>query len=318
MDRPGQARHPALSGFVDNAARTRGVQRVLVITLGLNLGAAAVKLAAGLASGSLALTAGGVDSVFDGAANVFGLVAMQAAARPPDAEHPYGHRKFETLVAAVIAVLLFITCGRLVLSAIETVGRIVSGAPGPAVTLATISAPALAFAFNGLASSYEARWGRRLGSELLIADASHTRADAAVSLALIGGLIAIWAGFPLVDPLLALVIAGVIARTGIAIIHDTSEVLADAAVFDPETIARVAREVPGVESTHKIRSRGPADAVSIDLHAQVDPSLSIEDAHAIGHAVEQRLRSELSGVSEVLVHVEPAARPSGPDGQSER
>ncbi len=290
------------------AERTRGIQRVLLLTLGLNLGAAAVKLLAGLASGSLALVAGGVDSVFDGGANVFGLVAMRAAAQPPDAGHPYGHRKFETLTAAVIAVLLFVTCGRLAMAALGDIRPILAGAPGPTITLLTLLSPALAFGFNALTARYEARWGRRLGSELLIADASHTRADAAVSLGLIVGLAAVWAGYPLVDPLLALVIAGVIARTGIAIIRDTSQVLADAAVLDPDAVAEVARSVPGVVSTHKIRSRGPADTVSIDLHVQVDPALSIADAHAIGHTVESRLRAHFAGVAEVLVHVEPAAR----------
>jgi cation diffusion facilitator family transporter len=293
------------------AARARGVQRVLLVTLGLNLGAAAVKLLAGLASGSLALAAGGLDSVFDGAANVFGLVAMRAAAQPPDAGHPYGHRKFETLVAAVIAMLLFITCGRLIWSAIEDIGPILAGAAGPTVDLATLLAPALAFGFNTVASRYEARWGRRLGSELLLADASHTRADAVVSLGLIVGLGAIWAGYPLVDPLLALVIAGVIARTGIAIMHATSAVLADAAVLDPAAVAQAAQSVPGVIGTHKVRSRGPADEVSIDLHVQVDPALSIAEAHAIGHAVQARLREHFGGVTEVLVHVEPAARSDG-------
>jgi cation diffusion facilitator family transporter len=308
-----QLPHPPLdangNGGLDPARRARGIQRVLIITLGLNLGAAAVKLLAGTVSGSLALTAGGVDSMYDGAANIFGLVAMRTAAQPPDADHPYGHRKFETLVAAVIAVLLFITCGRVILDAVASIREILSGAPGPTVAWTTLIAPALAFGFNALASTYEARWGHRLGSELLLADASHTRADAVVSLGLIVGLIAVWAGYPLADPLLALVIAGVIARTGIAIVHDTSKVLADAAVFDPETIAVSALAVPGVESTHKIRSRGPADAVSIDLHVQVDPSLDIQRAHAIGHAVGAQLRADFPGVTEVLVHVEPAARP---------
>jgi len=287
--------------------RARAIERVLVLTLGLNLGAAAVKLAAGWLSGSLALTAGGVDSVVDGAANVFGMVAMRTAARPPDADHPYGHRKFETLVAAVIAVLLFITCGRLVWSAVQNIADLATGGTGPRVNLFALVSPALAFAFNAVASSYEARWGTRLGSELLIADAGHTRADAAVSLALVGGLAAVWLGYPLADPILALAIAGVIARTGAGIVRSTSAVLADAAVLDPDEIARVATAVPGVAGTHKIRSRGPADAVSIDLHVQVHPEMTIARAHAIGHAVADRLKGHFDGVTEVMVHVEPAA-----------
>ena len=297
--------------FGDSISRSRAIERVLLVTLCFNLAAAAVKLVAGWLSSSLALTAGGLDSVADGAANVFGLVAMRAAARPPDDDHPYGHRKFETLVAAVVAMLLFSTCGRLVWSSVSDFRGIVAGEAGPRVDLVTLLGPALAGLCNAVASRYEARWGRRLSSELLIADAGHTRADAGISIALFAGLLAVRAGYPLVDPILALVIAGVIAWTGARIVLDTSRVLADAAVFDPAAIARIAAEVPGVAGTHKIRSRGPADAVAIDLHVQVDPDLSIAHAHAIGHEVAEQLKRHLDGVAEVMVHMEPAG---GPDG----
>lgn len=278
---------------------------MLWITLGLNLGAAAVKLVAGAASGSLALLGGGLDSIFDGAANVFGVVAMRVASRPPDAEHPYGHRKAETLVAVVIALLLLITCGRLAWQSIQVIPEVLDGSWALSVGRATILAPAIAFGFNWLASAYEARRGRDLGSELLLSDAAHTRADAIVSLALIAGLFAVRAGFPLVDPVLALIVSGVIARTGIQIIRDTGAVLADAAALDPEQVIALALEVPGVAGAHKVRSRGPADAVSIDLHIQVDPTLDIARAHAIGHAVQARLREQVPGVADVVVHVEP-------------
>jgi len=287
------------------AARTGAVSRVLIVTLALNLAAAGVKLAAAGASGSLALMAGGIDSAFDGAANVFGLVAIRVAARPPDARHPYGYRKFETLVAVVIAVLLFVTCGQLAWSALQGIPRILAGEGEPRVGAWSLLAPAAAFGLNLAASIYERRRGRELGSELLVADAGHTRADAAVSMALFLGLLAVRAGYPLLDPLLALAIAGVVARTGLEIVRDTSEVLADAAVFDPDEITEVARAVPGVAGAHQPRSRGPADAVAIDLHVQVDPTLGIGRAHAIGHAVKSRLREHFPGTSDVVVHVEP-------------
>lgn len=300
--------HPALPAVIeplDPAARARSIERVLVVTFGLNVAAAAVKLAAAWWTGSLALGAGGIDSLFDGAANVFGLVAIRLAARPPDSNHPYGHRKFETLVAVVIAMLLFVTCGRLAWTAVEAIPAVLAGTAGAVVTPLAILSPIAAFAFNWVAATYEGRMGRRLGSELLVSDAGHTRADAGVSLALVGGLAAVHAGYPLVDPLLSLAIAGVIARTGVEIARSTSEVLSDAAVFEPAVVAAMAAGVPGVAGTHKIRSRGPSDAASIDLHVQVDPALSIGEAHAIGHAVAAELRRGLAGVVDVVVHVEP-------------
>jgi divalent metal cation (Fe/Co/Zn/Cd) transporter len=166
-------------------------------------------------------------------------------------------------------------------------------------------APLVAFCLNFVAATYESRWGHRLGSELLLADAGHTRADAGVSLALVGGLIAVRAGYPVVDPLLALVIAIVVARVGVQVARETADVLADAAALDSAEVARIAREVPGVEGVHKVRSRGPVDSIAVDLHVQVDPALGLERGHEIGHAVEDRLCESLPGVTDVVVHVEP-------------
>lgn len=303
--------------------RARAIRKVLWVTLGLNAAASAIKLIAGAASGSLSLVAGGLDSAFDGLANVAGLVAMRVVASPPDAEHPYGHRKFETLTAVGIAGLLLATCGRL---AWDAAGRLAgflgaTGLPipggstgvtagadghvGPEIGALALAAPLVSFALNFAASEYERRRGRTLGSELLVSDAGHTRADAGVSLSLFVGLIAVRAGYPIVDPLMALGIAAVVARVGLSIIRDTAGVLADAVALDPVALRTTAVAVPGVEGAHRIRSRGAPDAIAVDLHVQVDPHLGIGRAHAIGHAVQDALRARFSGIAEVVVHVEP-------------
>lgn len=287
---------------VEPAVRARHIQRVLLVTLVLNLGAAVTKLLAAWGSGSLALLAGGVDSTFDASANVIGLLAVRAASRPPDRNHPYGHRKIETLVAVVIAFFLFLTCGRLAWEAVLRLGG--QGAP-PEVGLAALTAPLVAFGLNAAASAYEMRWGRRLGSELLVADAGHTRADAAVSLALVVGLLAVRAGYPLLDPLLAIGISAVVAWVGVGITRETFLVLTDAEVLDPDEVVRLARQVPGVRGAHKVRSRGPGDAVSVDLHVQVDSTLGVQRGHEIGHMVKDRLRGRWPTVTDVVVHVEP-------------
>jgi len=284
------------------AERGRQIQRVLILTLGLNMGASAVKLGAGALSGSLALTAGGVDSFFDAGANVIGLLGARAAAKPPDADHPYGHRKLETIVAVVIVVLLFITCAKLVAAALP---RLFEPGEAPLIGPLALLAPIVAFTLNQIAAHYEAKWGRRLGSELLLADATHTRADAAVSIALVVGMIAIRAGYPIVDPILGLAIAGVIAWVGLNLARETAAVLVDTAVLDPEQVRSVAMSVPGVEGAHKIRSRGPGDDVAVDLHVQVDPALGLDRGHEIGHQVQQSIEAAFPGVADVVVQVEP-------------
>ncbi|MFQ5460818.1 MAG: cation diffusion facilitator family transporter [Anaerolineae bacterium] len=173
------------------------------------------------------------------------------------------------------------------------------------MTPATLAAPVVTMLIGIGAARYESRRAQELGSDMLAADARHTLADAGVTLALMGGLLAVRAGYPIVDPLVALGIAVVVARVGVSILRQSSQVLADSAVLDPAAVATAARQVPGVVDAHKIRSRGAATDVAVDLHIQVDPDLGIERAHAIAHEVSDTLKGEFAGVVDVVVHVEP-------------
>jgi len=282
----------------------RAVRRVLWITMGLNLVATVAKLAVGYLTGSLSLIADGFDSVFDTASNVIGLAGIYLAAQPADEDHPYGHRKAETMTALVIAMLLFLTTWELIQSAVERLRD-------PSLIQAEVNV----WSFGALLVSivvhltvvwYELRAGRRLHSEVLVADALHTRADIFVSLSVVGGLIAVRLGYPVADPILALIIALLIAKIGIDIIRETSPTLMDRTAIPPDQVEQVALSVPGVISCHRVRSRGHEGAVYADLHIQVEPAMSTEQAHAIAHEVQRRLRAQRSNVQDVTIHVEPA------------
>jgi cation diffusion facilitator family transporter len=290
----------------------RAIQRVLWITLGLNLLATAAKLIVGYWTGSLSLIADGFDSVFDAATNVIGLVGVYLAAQPADEGHPYGHRKAETMTALIISSLLFLTAWELITSAIERIRD-------PSLVQAEVNA----WSFGALLVSivvhltvvwYELRAGRRLQSDVLVADALHTRADIFVSLAVMGGLVAVSLGYPLADPILALVVALVIAKIGIDIIRENSPTLMDQVVVPPDQVEQIALSVPGVISCHRVRSRGHESAVYADLHIQVDPTMSTDQAHAIAHEVQHRLRDRHPDLQDVTIHVEPAGVP--PEEQS--
>jgi cation diffusion facilitator family transporter len=285
----------------------RAIRRVLLITLGLNLLATAAKLIVGYWTGSLSLIADGFDSLFDAATNVIGLVGVQVAARPADEEHPYGHRKAETLTALIISSLLFLTSWELAKSAVMRLRD-------PSLIEAEVNA----WSFGALLVSivvhvtvvwYELRAGRRLQSDVLVADAMHTRADIFVSLAVMGGLIAVRLGYPLADPILALVVALIIAKIGVDIIRESSPALMDQVVVPRDEVEQIALSVPGVISCHRVRSRGHESAVYADLHLQVDPSMSTDQAHAIAHEVQYRLHKQHPGLQDVTVHVEPAGSP---------
>jgi cation diffusion facilitator family transporter len=290
----------------------RAIRRVLWITLGLNLVATIAKLIVGYWTGSLSLIADGFDSVFDSASNVIGLVGIYLAARPADEGHPYGHRKAETMTALIISSLLFITAWELMKGAVERLRD-------PALIQAEVNV----WSFGALLVSilvhltvvwYELRAGRRLQSDVLVADAMHTRADIFVSLSVAGGLIAVRLGYPVADPILALIISFVIIKIGIDIIRESSPTLMDEVAMPPDQAEQIAMAVPGVLSCHRVRSRGHESAVYADLHIQVDPAMSTDQAHAIAHQVQHRLRERFPGIQDVTIHVEPRGpSPAEPD-----
>jgi cation diffusion facilitator family transporter len=283
----------------------RAIRRVLWITLGLNLIATIAKLVVGYLTGSLSLIADGFDSVFDAASNLIGLVGIHVAARPADKGHPYGHRKAETMSALIIAALLFVTTWELIQSAVERLRD-------PSLIQAEVNV----WSFSALLVSivvhltvvwYELRAGRRLHSDVLVADALHTRADIFVSFAVMGGLVAVRLGYPLADPILALAVALLIAKIGVDIIRENTPTLMDEAAMPPSQVVQIAQSVPGVISCHRVRSRGHEGAIYADLHIQVDPNLSTERAHAIAHEVQHRLREYFPGLQDVTIHIEPTS-----------
>ena len=282
----------------------RAVRRVLWITMVLNVVATLAKLGVGYWTGALSLIADGLDSVFDAASNVIGLVGIYFAARPADEDHPYGHRKAETMTSLIIALLLFLTTWELLKSAFLRLQN-------PALIQAEVNIWSFVSLFVSIlihigVSIYELGAGRRLHSEVLVADALHTRADIFVSFAVIGGLVAVYLGYPIADPILAIVVSVLIAKIGIDIIRESSPTLMDKRVVPASQLEKIALSVPGVLSIHQVRSRGHETAIYVDLHIQVDPGLVTREAHAIAHTVQNKLREAFPNIADVTVHAEPA------------
>lgn len=283
------------------------IRRVLLLTMLLNFLATGIKLAAGVATGALSVVADGLDSLFDGISNLVGLVGLKVAAQPPDSDHPYGHRKFETIAALIIAFLLFLTSWQLLQVAWE---RWWTEAV-PEISIWTLVAMIASMLIQAGTSIFELRRGRKLNSEVLVADALHTRASILISLSVLSGLLLVNLGFPKADPLLAAFVALMIAKIGIDILRETLPVLVDQAAFDPLQIAQIVDDVGGIESFHRVRSRGAAGSAAIDLHVRVSAEKTVREANVIADEVRRRLLA-LDGVSDVTVHIE-AARASEED-----
>ncbi|NYB28124.1 MAG: cation transporter [Methanobacteriaceae archaeon] len=276
------------------------VKRILIIVLVLNIGVALAKIIYGYWTNSLSIISDGFHSLFDGTSNVIGIIGITIASRPPDKIHTYGHEKFETFASLGIAFLLFITCFEILQSA---VGRFYHPEI-PDITILSFLIMGITLIINLVVSWYENREGEKLKSTILVADARHTRSDVYVSIAVILGFIAIQMGFSIVDPIIAVIIAVLIAKMGIQIIKSSSSILLDTAPLDEETIRSIVNKVPEVKECHRIRSRGPPSHIFVDLHVTLESSSSLSKAHEVAHIVEDKLKSSIPEIEDVVVHVE--------------
>ena len=281
--------------------RYRSVVRVLNRVLILNLAVACAKIALGSMTGAVSILTDGFHSLTDSASNVVALIGVSIARRPPDANHPYGHRKYETMASLGILVFLVIVLFEVLAAAYN---RFVHGGT-PRVFPEGIGIMAATLAVNLFVVVYETREGNRLNSEVLHADAKHTRSDVMTSVAVLGALFGVWYGYPVLDPIAAVFVAGFIGHACWVIAHDASRILSDEIVIAEDDVREVVQTVPEVVGCHHIRTRGAADYAFMDLHVWLDGQTPLESAHATSHVVKDRLMKRFPQLADVVIHIEP-------------
>jgi len=281
--------------------RYAAVSRVLGRVLVLNLIVAVAKILLGYASGAVSILSDGFHSLTDTASNVVAIVGVRVASRPPDEDHPYGHRKFETMASLGILIFLVLVLVQVLGAAIE---RLRSGAT-PEVHALAFWVMGSTFLVNVAVVWYERSAGRRLTSEILLADAHHTSSDLLTSGAVILALVGVRLGYPWLDPVAALLVAGFIAHACWEIFHDTARILGDRIVIDESNIREVVQSLPEVMGCHQIRTRGPVDFVFLDLHVWMDGDLPLHEAHRISHVVKDRLMARFPEIKDAVIHIEP-------------
>jgi len=284
------------------AERNRKVRWVLASILAANWAVASAKLAFGLLSHSASVTADGLHSFIDGGSNVLGLVAMMVASRPADADHPYGHGKFEALASLGIGAMIgigMLELGRMALDSLLNDRH-------PEVTPAMAGVMVLTLVVNLAVTRVERHYGQKLKSSLLLADASHTLSDVFVTLAVLVSLGLVWLGYPRADGLIALLVLGFVAWVAYGIVRQAVGILSDTARLDPAQVAQLTTSVLGVRTCRNVRSRGMEESVYVDLKIEVDPQLTTAQAHEVADCVEERIQAEFPQVVDVVVHVEPA------------
>ena len=284
--------------------RSRAVSSVLYRVLFLNLIVAAAKIALGLSTGAVSVLSDGYHSLTDTASNVVGIIGVRVAGAPPDDDHPYGHRKFETMASLGIMVFLLLVMREVLSAAWE---RLHTGGE-PAINMLTFIVMGGTFLVNLGVVFYERRAGRRLQSEVLLADSSHTLSDLMTSATVIVALVGVKFGYLWLDPVAALVVAVFIAHACWEIFNSTTGILADRFVIPEEQILEVVRSVPEVIGSHHVRTRGSADFVFLDLHIWMDANMSLDKAHSLSHVVKDRLMARFPQIKDAIIHIEPPPR----------
>jgi cation diffusion facilitator family transporter len=283
----------------------RTIQRITWIGLAANLLLVGVKLLGGVIGNSQAVVADAVHSLTDTSTDVAILVGAAFWLKPPDDDHPFGHRRFETFITLFIGVVLFGAALGIGWEAVKTLRSGDLAVPGYPALLAAL--------FSILLKEGIARWtvheGNKANSPALLANAWHHRSDAISSIPVAVAVTAalVNPSWAILDPLGAIVVALFVAWAAYRIIHPNVRELADAAA-PPDVIAeieRIAMSVDGVQGVHDIRTRTVASEVQADLHVEVNAHLTVEEGHTLAESVRQRVQDERDDVVHVLVHLDP-------------
>jgi cation diffusion facilitator family transporter len=263
---------------------------------------ATAKILFGYASGAISILSDGFHSLTDAASNLVGLIGVRASRRPPDEDHPYGHRKYETVAAALVAVFLLLVVVEVLRNALN---HLTGRSETPDITVSGFAVMAATVAVNFWVVWYESRRAAELKSEVLLADAMQTRGDIWTSFAVIAALAGARLGLPILDPLAALFVAGFIGYAGYQIATTTTRILSDRIVISEADLESVVMSVPGVIGCHHIRTRGSADHVFLDLHIWLPADMRLTDAHELSHVVKDRLMTRYPQIADAIIHIEP-------------
>jgi cation diffusion facilitator family transporter len=280
--------------------------RAAAISIASNSVLIALKIVAGLITGSVAILTEAAHSAIDLLASFIAYFSLRKAAEPADASHPYGHAKLENLAAAIEGMLILVGAGVIVY---ESIHRLVVGAHVDSLGfgIAVVGFSAVA---NFGVSRFLYREARATDSPALAGDAAHLHTDAWTSVGVLVGLslVAI-TGVDALDSVTALVVAGAIVAAGVRLVTSSSRILVDEALPAEELdmVREVIRAHEGTEVVgfHALRARRAGSRRYIDMHVQFSAGTTLERAHELAHQLQAEIRDRLGRSADVLIHLEP-------------
>ncbi len=287
---------------VNASNNSRKAINVLWIVMGMNFAVAVFKIIVGTMANSGSIVADGYHSLSDGSGNIVGIIGLSVAGRPEDESHPYGHKKFETISSLMIGVLLFAVGSKVAYGSVLSI----IDPKIPEISTLSFIVMITTLIVNIFVVKYERTQGLKFSSDVLVSDSEHTKSDILITSGVIMTMILLKFGFPpIIDGVVSLLISGFIYKASYEIFTASSNVSADAAALSSEEICEQVMTCAGVMGCHKVRSRGRKDDIHIDLHAQTHPDMSVAEAHALDHSIQEVLKEKYGESVSVIVHIEP-------------
>jgi cation diffusion facilitator family transporter len=289
--------------------RAAAASRSTWVSVGVNLILTITQVAVGILAKSQGLVADGIHSLSDLVADFVVLFASHHAKKDADENHPYGHQRFETAASLVLGALLLAVGIGMLWSAFR---KLEEPDLVQQVHIVALWVAGGALVAKELLFRYMLSVAKRVKSSMLVANAWHARSDAASSLVVGIGIIGNLAGYPILDPIAALIVGFMVAKMGWSFGWDALHDLMDRAVDEQEVAAirRTLGETPGVRNVHDVRTRKMGDMIVVDAHIEVDAAITVEAGHDIAVAAQQRVLQR-HRVLNLMTHVDPWRRPDG-------
>jgi len=298
-----QINYPSGQYQVPEKPESEQTQRLLIVSAGVDLGLAVMKILVGWLANSHALIADGIHSFSDLATDAMVWFLNRIGAEAPDEDHPYGHARFETLGSMILGVILMIVAGSLVY---DSVIRLLSIDLIQTPSWPALVAAAVSIAANEWLYTITRNLGEKFRSNLLVANAWHHRSDALSSIIVLIGVGGAILGVTWLEMAAAIGVAFMIAMVGLRLVKESVEELVDTALSDTYVtdIQKTIELADGVLGVHSLRTRRMGSAVILDIHLQVEPFISVSEGHHIGDWVCNQLKKKFKEIDDITVHID--------------
>ena len=293
-----------MAEILDTARIHKLKARASYVGAAINVFQTLIKIGFGILGQSAALIADGIHSLSDLLSDLLVIIAVRLGSREADYEHPYGHRRFETIATVILGISLIAIGGAITWAVMN---RMAHPEHLPVPNPITLGIAAVSILVNEWLYHYTKRIARQTRSKLLMANAWHQRSDAISSLVVLFGIGAVMLGYPLADAIAAIVVALMVAKIGLNLVLESIKELVDTSL-PPKLIAEIRTAImgiDGVEGIHLLRTRHMGEDALIDAHIVVDPRITVSEGHSIGDTVRDELISRFDDVMDVLVHIDP-------------